>query len=63
MTSENNPATLELEYGEAWDVSELPETATIILSDGTVRTDAPVGEWTAIRAFTSEAEGIYIYGA
>ena len=63
VTSVNNPATLELEYGEAWDVSELPETATIILSDGTVRTDAPVGEWTAIRAFNSEAEGIYIYGA
>ncbi len=63
VTSVNNPATLELEYGEAWDESKLPATATIILSDGTVRTDAPVSEWTAIRAFDANKEGIYIYGA
>lgn len=63
VTRVNNPSTLELEYGSAWSESELPAEVTVILSDGSVYTNAVVSEWNAIRAFDSENEGIYIYGA
>ncbi len=63
VSSVNNPPTLELNFGEAWDVSQLPTTATVILNDASKITDAAVGEWTAIREFDAGQEGIYVYGA
>ncbi len=63
VVSVNNPPTLELEPGADWSEDQLPQTVTVCLSDGTVRTDAPVEGWTAIRAYDGDTEGIYVYGA
>ena len=56
-----NPTTLQLEFGEAWS-GELPTSVNAYMSDKTLST-VEVGEWTAIRAFNADEEGIYVYGA
>lgn len=56
-----SPTTLELEYGEAIP-SEFPTTVTAHMSNGRIET-VEVGEWTPIREFNANEEGIYVYGA
>ncbi len=57
----HNPNTVELEFGEAMP-TEFPTEVVAFMSDGSTGTMA-VGEWTAIREFDAEKEGIYVYGA
>ncbi len=57
----HNPEPLELEMGEAFD-GKFPETVQAFMSDGSIY-DMPVSEWTAIREFNADEEGIYVYGA
>ncbi len=56
-----NPATLELEYGDALP-TEFPTTVIAHMSNGEIGT-VEVGEWTPIREFNANKEGIYVYGA
>ena len=55
-----NPHTLELACGEA--LPKLPTEVSALMSDGTVGT-VKVDNWTAIREFNADEEGIYVYGA
>jgi len=56
-----NPNTLELSYGQALP-EQFPAEVDAKMSDG-ASGKVKVGEWTAIRAFDAEKEGIYVYGA
>lgn len=56
-----NPNTLELSYGQAMP-EQFPTEVDAKMSDG-ASGRVQVGEWTAIRAFNAEEEGIYVYGA
>ncbi len=56
-----NPNTLELGFGEALP-EQLPTEVDAKMSDG-ASGKVKVGDWTAIRAFDAQKEGIYVYGA
>ena len=57
----HNPNALELEFGESWS-GELPTEVMAFMSDESTEYMS-VGEWTAIREFNPNEEGIYVYGA
>ncbi len=56
-----NPSTVELEYGDKLP-SDFPTSVVAHMSDGSI-TRVEVGEWTAIKEFNDNEEGIYVYGA
>lgn len=56
-----SPTTLELLYGNEFE-KDFPASVIAHMSDGSI-TRVEVGEWTAIREFNAEEEGIYVYGA
>lgn len=61
VTYVNNPATLELEFGEPLP-DEMPDKVVVFLSGG-LKTYAEIDEWIPIREFNENEEGIYIWGA
>ncbi len=56
-----NPSTLELTYGQPLP-EQFPDQVDAKMSDGSMR-KVKVSEWTPIRAFDAQQEGIYVYGA
>ena len=56
-----NPNTLELAFGQELPAA-FPTETYAMMSSGEIDTVA-VGEWTPIRPFNANEEGIYVYGA